>query len=256
MGLQPLHQRLGRASLEDGHRLLTFHVHPPGGLGRATAKREGIAPPDTRRGEDQGLGTLRPNEGGRTGPIPKPPGDACGHLGAPGMRQGHEGVPPALGVPRLRGQAPWPGFHAEAPGAFWRLTKAAAGVHHQWHWPPSPRQIPRLAPVATMDTSAVGATHWTSHRSVHGFQREDHTIVLWRDPTDPPGGRIGTQGFERHRHPPWYCADRGYPSRDDSSQGRETPFSVVDTNGAGLTAVSPRAMRGWPLSRPPTRACP
>jgi hypothetical protein len=86
MDLQPLHESLGRASLEDGHRLMAFRVHQQGSIGRATAKRELVDPQNTRRGEDKGLGTLTPNEGVGAGPIPKQPGDAGGHLGATGMR--------------------------------------------------------------------------------------------------------------------------------------------------------------------------
>jgi hypothetical protein len=41
VGLQPLHARLGRASLEDGHRLMVFQVHQQGGIGRAPAKTKG-----------------------------------------------------------------------------------------------------------------------------------------------------------------------------------------------------------------------
>jgi hypothetical protein len=60
MGLQPLDQRLGGASFEDGHRLLGGQVHHQRGVEHTPPQRELIHTHDARRGQDDGFRALEP----------------------------------------------------------------------------------------------------------------------------------------------------------------------------------------------------
>jgi hypothetical protein len=116
------------------------------------------------------FGALPADEGVRARHLAHPARHPSGHLRTCARGQCQQDLSPALGLPGIARQHRRARFDKNPPWAGRMVTEEPAGVYSQLHRPPTPRHIPGPALVATMETSAVGATDRTHHHGAHRFQ--------------------------------------------------------------------------------------
>lgn len=183
---------------------MAWEINQPGSIGVAPSQRELIHPQDLWGGEGNSLGALPPHEAVTARPISEQPGDPCGHLRTAGVRQCQHGLPPAFGLPSLRGPSSRKGFDENPARARWGIAEEPPGMHHELDRPAPPRHIPGLATVATVHTRAQGATQRTGDSAACRLKIDNEALPYERHLTKTPSGSLGTKRFETHGYLPSY----------------------------------------------------